>query len=911
MALTKITTNVIEDNAITADKIDTSSLTAAGFATEGYVTTAVANLVDSAPLTLDTLNELAAALGDDPNFATTVTNSIGTKLPLSGGTLTGNINFGDNVKANFGTGSDLQIYHDGFNSYVQDAGDGSLILNTTNGGGVFLYSAGETMATFNSNGAVNLYHDNAAKLATTSTGIDVTGTVTADGLSVDGATLLNNGANSTHLTLTGTTNRGLTISTTNTGGQNDSGAIYDARDTESGGLGSHEFRVGGESKLLIAAGGDISFYEDTGTTAKFSWSSANETISIGTGASSTATISAYSRTVSASLPSALRIIENTGASSYWDIGSDGGASPNLKFYVNANTTPKVTFTSSGNVGIGVTPNASARLHVGKSGGSPELWLERTDGYLPIKLIGNTLGNGQGFKINVAGTDALAIDSSGNVGIGVSTPSNNHANANNLVVGNGTAGGIANYVGTGLGWYAFSRANANNSDAYDGGISYDGSRNLMFHTNAGAERMRIDGSGSLGLGVAPSAWSTPAFQISRGSHFADTGSVAMQHNAYFNSGWKYIASSQGALQFQAIPGTGFLWNTAASGTAGNAISFTQAMTLDASGNLGIGTGSPISPLQVLGTGTLGYATSNAISSGMSAISNAAAFNNIGSAKLTANFGGAVDFTGRASELVFAADNGNFGGGGGFPQGLLGAITASSVNGNASPLASNLIFYNTDGNSLTERMRISAAGGLSVGTTVNAGAGNLLVAGVINSSKAGKNSFAGIDTTAQAAGVGGSIDLGGNYRAAGDAGAFTRIAAEKANGVDNDFGYDLGFYVTTNNGATLGTKVATMTSSGRILAAAGSAFVSNTTTTSASKTLVNGEECFVDTAAQTITLPASPSIGDNVTIFVGNFTDTIIARNGANIMGLAENLTIDVANMTVNLVYINASTGWRIA
>jgi hypothetical protein len=56
------------------------------------VTTAVANLVDTAPSTLDTLNELAAALGDDPNFATTVTNSIATKLPLAGGTLTGTLN---------------------------------------------------------------------------------------------------------------------------------------------------------------------------------------------------------------------------------------------------------------------------------------------------------------------------------------------------------------------------------------------------------------------------------------------------------------------------------------------------------------------------------------------------------------------------------------------------------------------------------------------------------------------------------------------------------------------------------------------------------------------------------------------------------------------------------------------------
>jgi len=59
--------------------------------TRNEIQTAVANLVDSAPTALDTLNELAAALGDDPNFATTVTNSIATKLPLAGGALTGNV----------------------------------------------------------------------------------------------------------------------------------------------------------------------------------------------------------------------------------------------------------------------------------------------------------------------------------------------------------------------------------------------------------------------------------------------------------------------------------------------------------------------------------------------------------------------------------------------------------------------------------------------------------------------------------------------------------------------------------------------------------------------------------------------------------------------------------------------------
>jgi hypothetical protein len=62
-----------------------------GYATQTYVNTAISNLVDAAPTTLDTLNELAAALGDDPNFATTVATSIGTKLPLAGGTMTGQI----------------------------------------------------------------------------------------------------------------------------------------------------------------------------------------------------------------------------------------------------------------------------------------------------------------------------------------------------------------------------------------------------------------------------------------------------------------------------------------------------------------------------------------------------------------------------------------------------------------------------------------------------------------------------------------------------------------------------------------------------------------------------------------------------------------------------------------------------
>jgi hypothetical protein len=67
------------------------------YATQAYVNTAVSNLVDAAPGTLDTLNELAAALGDDPNFATTVATSISGKVAKAGDTMTGTLTINRNV----------------------------------------------------------------------------------------------------------------------------------------------------------------------------------------------------------------------------------------------------------------------------------------------------------------------------------------------------------------------------------------------------------------------------------------------------------------------------------------------------------------------------------------------------------------------------------------------------------------------------------------------------------------------------------------------------------------------------------------------------------------------------------------------------------------------------------------------
>ena len=110
-----------------------------------------------------------------------------TKLPLAGGTMTGDLSFGDNNKAIFGAGSDLQIFHNASNSYITDAGQGKLIVSS-NGQSVDVYdnANGHTMAQFTNNAGVTLAYQGATKIATTSTGIDVTGTVTSDGLTISG-----------------------------------------------------------------------------------------------------------------------------------------------------------------------------------------------------------------------------------------------------------------------------------------------------------------------------------------------------------------------------------------------------------------------------------------------------------------------------------------------------------------------------------------------------------------------------------------------------------------------------------------------------------------------------------------------------------------------------------------------------
>ena len=121
---------------------------------------------------------------------------IGTTAPDTlldvNGTITANtLSLGDNEKALFGTGNDLEIYHDGSNSYIDDVGTGSLFLRS--GTTYFQNAAGtKTSIQTNSGAGQTIYFDNSAKFATTATGVSITGNIAVSG-TVDGRDVATDG----------------------------------------------------------------------------------------------------------------------------------------------------------------------------------------------------------------------------------------------------------------------------------------------------------------------------------------------------------------------------------------------------------------------------------------------------------------------------------------------------------------------------------------------------------------------------------------------------------------------------------------------------------------------------------------------------------------------------------------------
>jgi len=447
-------------------------------------------------------SELKNALDTATGFVRITGDTMTGDLALSGADVT----FGDNDKAIFGAGSDLQIYHDGSHSYISDQGTGRLKIFATD---LEINNAGNTANYIQAfdGGAVQLFYNNSQKLATTSTGVDITGTLTSDAAGFyqsSGTSQLRVGADDAY-------NWNISRDNVSTGGLQ-----IQSKDA-----------AADVTRAFFALNGDISFYEDTGTTAKFFWDASAESLGIGT-----------------SSPSAK--LDVSGAIRSTDrISADGTeAAPAFRFTTDSNTgmfppsggdaigfstggSERMRIDSSGNVGIG-TNSPNDKLTV--SGSAAYMTIDRNDGEAGVTFRYNgdntkradiaTQTNGDlRFRTNLA--EAMRIDSSGNVGIGTSSPQGAaHIKGETTTLGvddypqltietaatsgaANTGGGILflNHDGTGGSFGGSIQSLKEN------GTSGNSAYYMRFSTRAAGgsvtERMRIDSSGNLLVGTTSS------------------------------------------------------------------------------------------------------------------------------------------------------------------------------------------------------------------------------------------------------------------------------------------------------------------------------------------------------------------------------------------------------------------------
>jgi hypothetical protein len=443
---------------------------------------------------------------------TTAAAITGTTITGTSFVSSGDMTFEDNDKAVFGDGSDLRIYHTGSHSTIENIGTGHLQIHSTDFR--LRNSAGtESMILANADGNVQLFYDNAEKLATTATGIDVTGTVTADGLSLDNAQYINF-KNSSNVST-----RSLGINVANT-------FYIGGIDAD---IGDILFVDGGATRASFANGGDISFYEDTGTTAKLFWDASEERLGIGT-----------------TSPSVDLDVEGTAQVNLLEVTHDADRAVNFvktgantfsiehdvnQFYFWNQTTSESpllfqndgdVIMNGGNVGIGTSSPASALDIIGanqdaikiRSNVAPENYYQigrnQSTGLLEFKGSETTYN---GYLFKGPSSDLMTINSSGNVGIGTSSP----VASLDVVAGADDRLLVTNSSGDTF----LSSVNAANT-AYNG-LALNGSEVKLF-TNA-SERMRIDSSGNLLVG-----------RSSAGAAATDDGHV------FYGSGQHYIFSN---------------------------------------------------------------------------------------------------------------------------------------------------------------------------------------------------------------------------------------------------------------------------------------------------------------------------------------------------------------------------------